>query len=120
MGLDSAIRTLLALLILGMVVSGCAGTARGIKSSVYEHDEAATLKDVSRSPADAMVVIRATDEKGRIIQLPARFRLPKGKRYAWSPKRVRLSSAATAPPMARSHRNRRSRSLEPVWNDTAA
>lgn len=55
---DAAIRTLLTLLILGMGLSGCAGTARGIRTSVYEHDETATLKDVSRSQADAMVVIR--------------------------------------------------------------
>jgi hypothetical protein len=58
MGLDSTFRTLLALLILSIGLSGCAGTARGIKSSVYEHDEALTVKDVSRSKADALVVIR--------------------------------------------------------------
>ena len=58
MGLDSTVRTLLALLLASMVLSGCAGTARGKKSSVYEHDEAAKLNDVSKSQADAMVVIR--------------------------------------------------------------
>jgi len=58
MGLESTLRTILSLLIIGVALSGCAGTARGIKSSVYENDEAATLKDVSRSQADAMVVIR--------------------------------------------------------------
>jgi hypothetical protein len=58
MGLDSTFRTLLALLVLSIGLSGCAGTARGIKSSVYEADEALTVKDVSKSQADAMVVIR--------------------------------------------------------------
>jgi len=47
-------------LLLGAVVllSGCAGTARGIKSSVYQHDEGQSLVDVSTSQADAMVTIR--------------------------------------------------------------
>jgi hypothetical protein len=58
MGSDSTLRILFALLILTAGLSGCAGTARGIKSSVYEHDESLTVKDVSRSQADAMVVIR--------------------------------------------------------------
>ena len=58
MGLMSTIRAAISLLILGLLLSGCAGTARGIKSSVYQPDEAATVKDVSRSQADAMVVIR--------------------------------------------------------------
>jgi len=58
MGFDSTFRTLLTLLMLSIGLAGCAGTARGIKSSVYEHDETLTVKDVSRSQADAMVVIR--------------------------------------------------------------
>ena len=47
-----------ALLTACMMLSGCAGTARGIKSSVYEHDEALSVVDTSKSQADAMIVIR--------------------------------------------------------------
>jgi hypothetical protein len=46
-----------ALISLGLL-SGCAGTARGQKTSVYKHDEAVEIVDNSRSQADALVVIR--------------------------------------------------------------
>ena len=52
------LRLLLALSIAAIVLSGCAGTARGVKQSVYEHDESLSVVDRSRSQADAMVVIR--------------------------------------------------------------
>jgi hypothetical protein len=40
------------------LAGGCAGTARGVKQSTYQHDEHLTAVDTSRSQADAMVVIR--------------------------------------------------------------
>jgi hypothetical protein len=50
---------LLTLLIGGMLLlAGCAGTARGVKNSVYQHDEGLSAVDTSRSRADAMVIIR--------------------------------------------------------------
>jgi hypothetical protein len=47
-----------ALLLCGALLSACAGTASGIKSSVYVADESLSVVDVSRSQADAMVIIR--------------------------------------------------------------
>lgn len=41
-----------------LLLSACAGTARGVKQSVYEHDASLSVIDTSRSDADAMVVIR--------------------------------------------------------------
>ncbi len=41
-----------------LLLSGCAGTARGKASSVYQHDENLSVVDLSKSQADAMVVIR--------------------------------------------------------------
>jgi hypothetical protein len=41
-----------------LLLAGCAGTARGKKTSVYQHDAAIEVVDRSRSDADAMVVIR--------------------------------------------------------------
>ena len=41
-----------------LLLSGCAGTARGKDSSVYQHDGSLEVVDLSRSDADAMVVIR--------------------------------------------------------------
>ena len=58
MGRSSTLRIVWALLVSAMMLSGCAGTARGIKSSVYEPDEKLSVVDVSKSQADAMVVIR--------------------------------------------------------------
>jgi len=40
------------------LISGCAGTARGAKSSVFQHDEKVEIIDYSLSRADALVVIR--------------------------------------------------------------
>ena len=40
------------------LMSGCAGTARGLKTSVLKHDERLSVVDNSVSRADAMVVIR--------------------------------------------------------------
>jgi len=50
--------TVLILLAASVLVAGCAGTARGIKSSVYKADESLSVIDTSKSQADAMVVIR--------------------------------------------------------------
>jgi len=63
----------LALLAAVLLLSGCAGTASGIKSSVYQPDEALSVVDKSISRADAMVVIRfpAVIEEDA---LPAYFR----------------------------------------------
>jgi hypothetical protein len=41
-----------------VLVSACAGTARGKKTSVYQHEENISVTDYSLSKADAMVVIR--------------------------------------------------------------
>jgi hypothetical protein len=49
---------ILAGLAAGLLLAGCAGTARGIKQSTYQPDESLAAVDRSRSHADAMVVIR--------------------------------------------------------------
>lgn len=41
-----------------VLLSACAGTARGVRSSVYASDESLSLIDRSHSSADALVVIR--------------------------------------------------------------
>ncbi len=48
----------LALLLVLLMVSGCAGTARGKSSSIYNYDQSLTVADDSKSVADAMVIIR--------------------------------------------------------------
>jgi hypothetical protein len=48
----------IALLLATVLVSGCAGTARGQRSSVYQHNDEVSMIDYSLSRADAMVVIR--------------------------------------------------------------
>ena len=58
MGRKPTVRMVFAALAAGMLMSGCAGTARGIKSSVYTPDETLSVVDISQSRADAMVVIR--------------------------------------------------------------
>src|SRR5210317_562455 len=58
MGRKPTVRMVFAALAAGMLMSGCAGTARGIKSSVYTPDEKLSVVDISQSRADAMVVIR--------------------------------------------------------------
>ena len=50
--------TWLALIIASGLLSACAGTARGLKSSVYQSDKAVSVIDFSLSKADALVVIR--------------------------------------------------------------
>ena len=47
-----------ALLVACLLLSACAGTARGVRQSVYQHDESLSVVDLSKSQADAMVVIR--------------------------------------------------------------
>jgi hypothetical protein len=48
----------LVLLLVSLMISGCAGTARGKSSSIYNHDQSLTAADNSNSVADAMVIIR--------------------------------------------------------------
>jgi hypothetical protein len=48
----------LALVLLMGLMSGCAGTARGMKASVYQPDAAIEVVDYSLSKADALVIIR--------------------------------------------------------------
>jgi hypothetical protein len=48
----------LLLPIAAMLVSSCAGTARGSRSSVFQEEEPVALDDFSLSRADALVVIR--------------------------------------------------------------
>ena len=48
----------LALLLVSLWVSGCAGTARGKSSSVFNYDHDLSIADNSESMADVMVIIR--------------------------------------------------------------
>jgi len=48
----------IVLLLATVLISACAGTARGKKTSVYQHEENVVVVDYSLSKADAMVVIR--------------------------------------------------------------
>ena len=48
----------LSLLIAAVLVAGCAGTARGSRSSVFQNEADVELADFSLSRADALVVIR--------------------------------------------------------------
>lgn len=58
MGRFASLFTIVALSACCLVAAGCAGTARGLQHSVYQHDGALGLIDTSRSEADALVVIR--------------------------------------------------------------
>lgn len=58
MGRNTSIFLTAALLGLVVILSGCAGTARGKSDSVYRHDPSLAVVDLSRSDADTMVVIR--------------------------------------------------------------
>ncbi len=51
-------KTWIVLLFATVLISACAGTARGTKTSVYQHEENISVEDFSLSKADAMVVIR--------------------------------------------------------------
>jgi hypothetical protein len=51
-------KTWIVLLFATVLISACAGTARGKKTSVYQHEENVSVLDYSLSKADAMVVIR--------------------------------------------------------------
>ena len=51
-------KTWIVLLFATVLISACAGTARGKKTSVYQHEENVSVTDYSLSKADAMVVIR--------------------------------------------------------------
>jgi hypothetical protein len=48
----------IALLLASLMLSACAGTARGKNSSVFSYDQSLDITDNSKSTADAMVVIR--------------------------------------------------------------
>lgn len=52
------INTWLALIIASGLLSACAGTARGLKTSVYKSDREVLVIDYSMSKADALIVIR--------------------------------------------------------------
>ena len=58
MRIVSRITVLFALAAAAALISGCAGTARGAKSSVFQGTEAVEVIDYSLSRADALVVIR--------------------------------------------------------------
>jgi hypothetical protein len=58
MGRCPGLKLLLIALFGHLLLAGCAGTARGVKQSVYQHDDGLSAVDRSRSQADAMVVIR--------------------------------------------------------------
>lgn len=51
-------KSAILLLAAAVLLAGCAGTARGKKESVYQHDADLAVVDLSRSKADAMVTIR--------------------------------------------------------------
>lgn len=42
----------------GLLLQGCAGTARGKAGSAYDYDPLLSVEDASRSPADAWVIVR--------------------------------------------------------------
>jgi len=48
----------LSLILASLLLSGCAGTARGKSSSVFNYDQTLAIADNSKSTADAMVIIR--------------------------------------------------------------
>ncbi|MEE8495494.1 MAG: hypothetical protein V3S21_03375 [Xanthomonadales bacterium] len=48
----------IVLLFATALISACAGTARGLKTSIYQHEKNVAVVDYSLSKADAMVVIR--------------------------------------------------------------
>ena len=50
--------SIVAALLVTVLLSACAGTARGRKDSVYQHQQNVDLVDYSLSRADALVVIR--------------------------------------------------------------
>ena len=52
------INTWFALIIASGLLSACAGTARGLKTSVYKSDREVSVIDYSMSKADALIVIR--------------------------------------------------------------
>ena len=58
MRIVSRITVLFALAAAAALISGCAGTARGAKSSVFQGTEDVEVIDYSLSRADALVVIR--------------------------------------------------------------
>ena len=54
-------RAFLAVILLasaGLLLQGCAGTARGKAESAYNYDPLLSVEDDSRSPADAWVIVR--------------------------------------------------------------
>lgn len=57
-GLPFRFNTWLLFLLALAFLSACAGTARGLKTSVYENKESVSVVDYSLSKADALVVIR--------------------------------------------------------------
>jgi hypothetical protein len=56
--ISSLLVACLILVMTGMLLSGCAGTARGSKSSVFQDYDEVEVIDYSMSRADALVVIR--------------------------------------------------------------
>lgn len=58
MGHKPRVNWVIMLIAASLLLSGCAGTARGVKQSVYQHDRSLSVIDRSTSQADAMVVIR--------------------------------------------------------------
>jgi len=67
---------LIVLLLTAFLLSACAGTARGVKQSVYQHDASVEVYDRSRSDADALVVIRypAAVDDAALLQYFRAFR----------------------------------------------
>jgi hypothetical protein len=51
-------QTIATLVAASLLLAGCAGTARGVKQSVYQPDDSLSLVDPGQSNADAMVIIR--------------------------------------------------------------
>lgn len=58
MRIEKSVQIVIAALVAALLLSACAGTARGKRSSVYESNEALAAVDTSKSEADAMVIIR--------------------------------------------------------------
>lgn len=52
------IKACLAVIVASALLTACAGTARGLKTSIYKPDQEVSVIDYSMSKADALVVIR--------------------------------------------------------------
>jgi len=97
---------LVLILTCALLFAGCAGTARGTKQSVYRLDPSLSVVDVSRSTADALVVIRypaAVDEQAAPAYYAAFEQNAIGGSYKPDPESVQQSDRVAQSLIARSN-----------------